>query len=144
MKALDNVHVFGITNCYWIFSTAFLHSHNNKNDQETDKKSYIKIMASVDNSVSLFFFYLWLFEPEFLIIFTNLPHFRIARKKGTSVIWNGRLYTLKKICFFLTHPKRFGRCKKASKWVEMSKETNIQIYKTILGVSLRTDFFSVL
>ena len=48
-----------------------------------------------------------------------------------GIIDNRRIGVLSlKKGIFLNHPKRFGRCQKASKCVKMSKETIKNIYET--------------
>ena len=47
-------------------------------------------------------------------------------------------YTLKKIVFFLNPSKRFCRCQKASKWVEMSKKSNKNSTKPKMVLHLDT------
>jgi hypothetical protein len=46
-----------------------------------------------------------------------------------------RIFTLKKISSLRNPQKRFRIFRKASKWVQMSKETNIKIYEILKGSS---------
>jgi hypothetical protein len=71
-------------------------------------------------------YYRKLFQKEFPNGSETLKEFPIV----TYTQFFKRVYTLKKNSFFPNPSKRFCRCQKASKWVEMPKETIKKFYET--------------